>query len=91
MKHVFAHPYVFEGTEYKELEIDLDSLKGTDIAAAKKQFTSAGNFAAVPAADSEFCAMIAARVAKQPIEFFTSMPAKEYCKITQSISNFLLG
>lgn len=91
MKFVFEKPYEFEGKEYKEIELDLDSLKGSDIAAVKQQFTTAGNFAAIPSADSEFCALLGARVANLPIEFFQQMPAKTYCKITQEISNFLLG
>lgn len=90
MKYVFAKPYTFEEKEYKEIDLDLDSLKGADIAAAKKKFTQGGNFSAVPAADSEFCAMLGAQVAKLPIEFFQGLPAKEYVKLTQEISNFLL-
>lgn len=90
MKYVFTKPYLFEEKEYKEIDLDLESMKGADFAAAKKRFTSGGNFAAMPAADSEFCAMIGAQVAKLPIEFFTGLPAKEYVKLTQEISNFLL-
>jgi hypothetical protein len=91
MEYVFSKPYEFEGKEYKTIEFDLDSLKGSDIAAAKKQFSNAGNYSAVPAADSEFCALILSRVTKQPLEFFTEMPAKDYCSITQTVSNFLLA
>ena len=90
-EYVFKKPYEFEGKEYKSIEFDLDSLKGSDIALAKKQFSSAGNYAAVPAADSEFCSLILAKVTKQPLEFFTEMPAKDYCAITQMVSNFLLA
>ena len=90
MKYIFAKPYTFDGKEYKEIDLDLDSLKGFDIAAAKKKFTSGGNFAAIPAADSEFCAMLGAQVANLPVEFFKGLPAKEYIKLTQEISNFLM-
>lgn len=91
MEYVFTKPYEFEGKEYKSIEFDLEGLKGSDIAAAKREFNRGGNFAAVPSADSEFCAMILARVAKQPLEFFEQLPAKDYCAITQLVSNFLLA
>lgn len=90
MKHVFSKPYEFEEKEYKEIEINLEELKGSDVAAVKTQFSAAGKFAAVPTTDLEFCIMLAARVAKQPIEFFTELPAKDYCAIAQGVSNFLL-
>lgn len=91
MDYKFSKPYVFEEKTYEKLECDLESITGADIAAVKKQFAKGGGFAAVPAADSEFCALLLARVAKQPIEFFESLPAKDYCGITQEVSNFLLA
>lgn len=91
MEYKFSKPYEFNGTEYETLEFDLESLTGADIAAVKRQFNRAGNFSAVPTADSEFCALILSRVAKQPLEFFNGLPAKDYCAITQEVSNFLLA
>lgn len=90
MKYTFNPPYVFEGDTFEKIECDLDSLKGSDIAAVKRQFAQMGNFAAVPSADSEFCALILARLCKQPLEFFNEMPARDYCALTQEVSNFLL-
>lgn len=91
MEYVFSKPYNFEGKEYQSIEFNIENLKGSDIAAAKRQFAKEGNFVAVPAADSEFCALILSKVAKQPLEFFTELPAKDYFAITQQVSNFLLG
>lgn len=93
MVYTFKKPYEFEGKTYESIEFDLDNLKGSDVAAAKKAFTAAGGFAPVPAADSEFCALVLERVVspKQPTEFFQGLPANEYVKLTQIISNFLLG
>lgn len=90
MQHVFKKPYEFEEKEYKEINIDLDSLTGEDVDAVKTQFSAAGKFAALPTTDYEFCNMLAARAAKLPIEFFKGLPAKEYCAIGQAVSNFLL-
>lgn len=91
MKYEFKKPYEFDGDEYTEIEVDIENLKGSDIAAAKKQFASSGNFAPIPAADSEFCAMILASASGKPLDFFTDMPAKDYFAITQQVSNFLLA
>lgn len=91
MTYTFAKPYEFEGKTFDKLEFDLEGMTGADFAAAKKQFAKAGNFAAVPAADSEFCAVLLARLAKQPQEFFDALPVKDYCALTQSVSNFLLA
>lgn len=91
MIYTFNKPYEFEGKEYKEIEFDLEGMKGSDFAEAKKQFTKAGNFVALPSADSEFCACLLAKLTKQPLEFFEQMDVKDYCAITQKVSNFLLS
>ena len=91
MKYEFSKPYKFEGKEYKTIEIPLEEMTGADFAACKRSWAKEGNFSALPAMDSEFAARVAAKLAKQPVEFFEAMPAGDYCKITQAVSNFLLG
>lgn len=91
MKHVFSKPYEFEGKTYESLEFDLATLTGADISAAKKEFVATGSFSPLPATDSDFCAILLARLVKQPIEFFAALPAREYCSLTQKVSNFLMG
>lgn len=90
MKHQFDKPFEFEGKKYETLDIPLEALTGQDISAAKREWAAAGNFSPVPAADSDFCASLAARACKLPVEFFYALPAKEYTKLTQAVSNFLL-
>ncbi len=91
MKHQFAKVYKFEDKDYTEIEFDLDALTGRDISAAKKEFAAMGNFSPLPSTDSDFCAVLLARAAKLPLEFFTGLPAREYCSLTQKVSNFLMG
>ena len=91
MEHKFTKPYNFEGKDYESISFDLDTLKGSDIAAAKREFTATGNFSAVPAADYDFCILVLARACKQPKEFFDGLPAKDYCALAQQVTNFLLG
>lgn len=89
MEYIFSKPYEFEGKTYEKLEFDLENLKGSDFAAAKKMFVKSGSFAVIPQMDSEFCAVILEKVSKQPLAFFEGLPAKDYCGITQQVANFL--
>lgn len=91
MKHVFSKPFEFEGKEYKEIDIKLDALTGRDISVAKREWAGDGNFSPVPASDQDFCVAVAAKASKLPIEFFYALPAREYTKLTQAVSNFLLA
>lgn len=91
MKHAFKKPYEFENVIYSEIEFDLDSLTGADLSDVKRQWAAAGNYSPLPTTDADFCVYILARVAKKPIEFFTGLPARDYCAITQQVSNFLMG
>ena len=91
MKIELSKPYTFDGVEFTAVELDLDSLTGRDVSAAKKDWARQGNFAAVTAVDLDFCASLAARACGQPVEFVEGLPAKDYCKLAQEVSNFLLG
>ena len=85
----FEKAVEFEGTEYEELELDLESLKGKDISAAKKQWQKAGNAAAAVTMDIDFCIHVATMACDQPIEFFNELPAKEYNKVYAEVFSFL--
>lgn len=91
MIYTLSKPFTFEGKEYTEIEFDLDSLKGADIKAAKRKFNKDGNFAAIPAADAEFCTILLQKLTKLPFEFFDEMPAGDFCTLTQTVTNFLLS
>lgn len=91
MKYEFKKPYEFEDVTYTEIEYDLESLTGRDISDAKRQYVAAGNFSPLPTTDADFCVYILAKVMRKPIEFFTEMPARDYCAITQQVSNFLMA
>lgn len=86
----FKKPFEFDGEEFKEITLDLDSLKGRDITETQRQYTAEGNFSAVPATDPEFCKRIAALAAGQTLEFFEELPAPDFVKVTTSVQNFLL-
>lgn len=87
----FSRPYSFEGKEYKEVELDLDSLTGKDFNDTLRQLKGGGWFAPMPAADPEFCMHFAAKAAKLPLEFFEGLPAGAYGQTVQKVSNFLIS
>ena len=91
MKIELSKPYNFDGVEFTAVDMDLDALTGRDVSAAKKDWARQGNFAAVTAVDLDFCAYLAAKACKQPVEFVEGLPARDYCKLAQEVSNFLLG
>lgn len=91
MKHVFSKPVMFEGQEYAEIDIDIESMTGRDISKIKRQWAGAGNFSPVPAMDMDFCILAACHAAKLPFEFADALPAREYTGITQKVGNFLMG
>lgn len=89
MKYKFKSPYEFEDVIYTELDYDLESLTGQDMSDAKRQWATAGNFSPLPTMDMDFCVYVLAKITSKPIEFFTGMPARDFCGITQTVSNFL--
>lgn len=91
MKYTFSKPFEFEGKVFEEIEYDLEALTGDDIEKAKKEYVASGNFHPLMVADSSFAKFVLARSIKQPVELFGVMPAKDYCALTQAVSNFLMG
>ncbi len=89
MKITLSNPYDFDGVTYTEFEADLDALTGRDVVAAKREWARQGNFSVMITADAEFAAFLAAKAAKKPYEFFDNLPAKDYCRISQEVINFL--
>lgn len=88
-KYTFSEPFEFDGETYTEIEFDLKTLKGVDISATKKIFSQEVPICLSLGADTDFCALLLARMTKKPIEFYKEMPAKDYCELTQTVSNFL--
>lgn len=90
MEYKFKNTYTFEGQEYDFINLDLDGMTGKDMSQAKREWTAQGNFSAVITADMDFAICVAAKASKLPIEFFEQLPAREYAKVAQEVTNFLL-
>lgn len=86
----FNKPYTFEGKEYKEVDLSgIEDLTGNDLLEVDKISSAANAVALVPEMTLSYNAAIAARVSKQPIEFFYQLPAKDALKVKNAVMTFL--
>lgn len=87
-----TRPYVFEGKTYKELDLSgLEEVTAGTLESVGRQVSkkNPGINPAVLEMSTPFCHMLAARVAKQPLEFFQRLPAKDGIALKAMITNFL--
>lgn len=87
----FKKPFKFDSEEVKNVELELDGLRGIDITDTYRQYTAAGNFSAVVSMDPNFTFLIAAASSSKPVEFFHKLPAGDAMQVHQAVQNFLLG
>lgn len=91
MKITLSKPHMFEGKEYAEIDMDLDGLTGNDIEDAQNILTIEKNAtSALPEFSKAYCAHIASRAAKLPVEMIRSLPVFDYNKVTGAVQDFLL-
>ena len=87
----FNKPYSFEGVEHKELDLNLDSLTGRQLSAAKSELAGRGIVTMMTSTDQDYHIMLAKIATGKPVEFFDDMPAGDYSKIAQKVQGFLLA
>jgi hypothetical protein len=90
-KIIFSKPCVFEEKEYKEINLDLESLTGQDLITAANQARLLGDNSPVPELSKTYLAVVAAKAGKVPVDMILSLPAKDFTAITMTVQNFLLG
>ncbi|MDR1471570.1 MAG: phage tail assembly protein [Synergistaceae bacterium] len=87
----FNAPFNFEGEEHDGVELNLDGLTGNDIEKAQTMILMERKTGSnIPEFSKAYCAQVAALSAKKPVEFFRSLPVREYTKVTLEVQNFLL-
>lgn len=87
----FNKPFKFEGKEYTEIDLSgLESMSAADMIAVGKIMPKSG-VDVMPEVTLEFAVHLAARAAKQPVEFFTALPMKEALKVKNRVMGFLFG
>lgn len=88
-KIIFSKPFTYEGKEYTELILDLNSLKGKDLMNATKEMRALGDVSPVPELSKAYLAVVAAKAAKAPVDLILELPGKEFSKVTLVVQNFL--
>ena len=88
----FSKPYVFEGEEYKELDLSpIQDLTTTDLIFIDKVY--AGLHKSAPLVryiDTQYVELVAKRALNKPIEFFNQMSAKDFSEVMGVISAYFL-
>lgn len=85
----FSKTYRFEGKDYTEVDLSgMDDLSAEDMIAADRYLTRSGGFSVMPEMTLEYACFIAARAAKQPIEFFRGLPPKDALKVKNRVTSF---
>ena len=95
MKLVFNKAITFEGEQYTSVELDLESLSGSDFRKFKRDFIKlSGNnnpitaSATITAMDDDFALYVASVLSEKPIEFFDALTAPDYVAIVRTIESF---
>lgn len=88
----FSKPFRFEGKDYTEVDLSgLETMSANDMIAVNKLMSRTSGVDVMPEVSLEYAINLAARAAKQPIEFFTSLPMKEAIKVKNRVMGFLFG
>ncbi|UHA74461.1 phage tail assembly protein [Paenibacillus sp. 481] len=87
-----SRPFKFEGQEYTEVLLDLDSLTGDDMMLCERRVKeSTTEQIHVYEMSKKYLAHVAACAARVPYEMVAAMPAKDFSKITVKVQGFLLS
>lgn len=82
----------YKGVEYQELNMDLESLTGTDMIKANAKLRKAGVDIddLMPVLNMEYQVLLAAKAANVPKEVIEKMDARDFLEITMEVQSFLL-
>ena len=90
MKYTFEKPINFEGVEYKEINIDFDSLTTQAHIEIEGHLMSQGIIVVQPETSRTYQLYAVAKAAKLPVEFWKAVPFREGGKIALMAYHFLL-
>ena len=95
----FRKEHEVEGNKYSAVEIKLEDLSGKDlmdlqkdwrrISTSKNKNTESKSLITL-ALNTDFIVFVCAKFSQKPLEFFTSLPAKDFMAVTGEVQNFLL-
>lgn len=82
--------YTCDGNEIKDLDLSgLNNLTSQDLIDANRIYTAQTGMPPLSEADMLYTFLIAYKVTNLPIDFFTSLSAKDGMKVKSAVSNFL--
>jgi hypothetical protein len=88
----FSKPYTFEDEVYTDVDLSgIEDITASDMIAAQKVISKGGTVELLPEMSLQYACVIASRVTKRPIEFFTGLPAKEAMKLKNLVTGFIFG
>ena len=91
MKITLKKAITFEGKEITEIDMDLDSLTGEDMAQAEREYFASGGHPVAPLSISNgYCAALAARAANLPVEAIRALSLKDCNRVIFATQSFLL-
>lgn len=86
-----SKPITFEGKEYSELTLALDSITGRDLIKAEAEARLISGPSPVAELSKTYHAVVAAKAAKVPVDLILDLPAQDFTKITMLVQDFLLS
>lgn len=89
-KIVLNKPFTYEGKEYKELVVDLDSLTGNDVIALEKEARASGDRTPVLEFSKSYLAALAARLWGVPTEVVLGLSYRDFAALTMTLQDFLM-
>ena len=84
----FAKPYMFEGKEYKQVDLSpLEDITASDMIKAEKIVQRSG-ITMLYEMTTEYACTISAIATKMPIEFFKGLKPREAIKLKNKVTSF---
>jgi hypothetical protein len=83
-------PFIYKGTEYREIELNLEGLTGADIVKVESELTAQGKIVVSGDFSKIYLSRIAAKAAKLPVEELEKLDVRDFTRITNEVQAFLL-
>ncbi len=92
MKHKLSRPYKYEGTEFTELDVNLESLTTADYEKAEREFKALNQSVVVQMIESEtgFVKIILCKAIGKTHDFLDNLPIADFAKLKVVTQGFLL-
>ena len=85
-----SKPVTWDGKEQTELDLGLDKLSGDALCSAEDEFLATRRgFTGVMSLQLSYLAIVAAKALKRPVEDVRALPAKDFVKVVDAVSDFL--